>query len=488
MIALEANFSPDYLRYYGMLPLAVDHELQVACSGTLSPDVEAHLRDVFGRPIRTQPCDPDALQRAIAASFDGAAERYAAGEDDERLDIDGGTSVADARDLALQPPVIRLVNTIIRDAVRARASDVHFEATSSDMSVRIRVDGVMSALQSPARQMQAAIVSRVKLLADLDIAEQRRPQDGRFRMLLNEAALDVRVSTVPTLHGESVVLRLLREDGEAATLESLGLPAKARQALTELVSRSHGLLIATGPTGSGKTTTLHSLLSRRANGREKVITVEDPVEYQVPGVTQVPVIKAAGMTFASALRGILRQDPDVVMVGEMRDRETASIAAQAAMTGHLVLSTLHTNDALSAVARLHDLGVDPFLMASTLMGVLAQRLVRVLCAHCRAPGGGALRIHSATGTEWIQTPSSFVATGCDECRGSGYKGRTGIYELLSVSAPMQELLARSAAPHELRALAESEGLQRIQLDAAAKVAAGITSVDEVQRVLGEGSS
>lgn len=487
-LALESNFSPEYLRYYRVLPLSVGDELRVAVHGDIQPDVEEHLARVFGRPLRKEHCELDALQRAIAASFDGTEVKRQAGVNDESDESDGGTSVADARDLALQPPVIRLVNTIIRDAVRARASDVHFEATPSGLSVRIRVDGVLHALSAPDRQMQPAIVSRLKLLADLNIAEQRRPQDGRLRMRLNEAELDIRISTVPTLHGESVVLRLLRTDTDAATLESLGLPRQTESLLADLVSRSHGLLIATGPTGSGKTTTLHALLSRRATGREKVITVEDPVEYQVPGVTQVPVIAAAGMTFASALRSILRQDPDVVMVGEMRDRETAAIAAQAAMTGHLVLSTLHTNDALSALARLQDLGVEPFLMASTLIGVLAQRLVRVLCTACRERGSGIELIPADTEGGWLHVPSSYSAAGCNECRGSGYRGRTGIYELLPVTSAMRELLARAPTPHELKHLAEVEGMRGIQFDAVTKVAAGITSADEVRRVLGGGSA
>ncbi|MBK6456940.1 MAG: type II/IV secretion system protein [Gemmatimonadetes bacterium] len=461
----------------------------MAYHGDLQRDVEEHLAIVFGRPLHKEYCELDTLQRAIAASFDGTEVKRSLGSENESDESDGSTSVADARDLALQPPVIRLVNTTIRDAVRARASDVHFEATPSGLSVRIRVDGVLHALSPPDRQMQPAIVSRFRqLLADLNIAEQRRPQDGRLRIRLNEAELDIRVSTVPTLHGESVVLRLLRTDTGAATLDSLGLPRQTQDVLADLVSRSHGLLIATGPTGCGKTTTLHALLSCRATGREKVITVEDPVEYQVPGVTQVPVIAAAGMTFASALRGILRQDPDVVMVGEMRDRETAAIAAQAAMTGHLVLSTLHTNDALSAVARLQDLGVEPFLVASTLIGVLAQRLVRVLCTTCRQRGSGTVLVPAAPEAGWLDVSPFYSARGCDECRGSGYRGRTGIYELLPITSAMRELLARSAAPHELKHLTEVEGMQRIQLDAAAKVAAGITSADEVRRVLGGGSA
>ena len=290
---------------------------------------------------------------------------------------------ADARDLANQPPVIRFVNLLIREAHDARASDIHLEATSSGMVVRLRVDGVLCDAPAPPVPLQRAVTSRIKLLAELDIAERRKPQDGRIRARLEERELDLRVSTVPTLHGESVVLRLLDQGGRPVTLDELGMTHEGLERIRHLCERPHGIVLATGPTGSGKTTTLYAALQLRETGSEKVITVEDPVEYHLPGVTQVPVNTKAGVTFAAALRSLLRQDPDVMLIGEMRDHETAAIAVQAAMTGHLVFSTVHTNDAISALTRLADLGVEPYMVAATVEGILAQRLVRRICPECR---------------------------------------------------------------------------------------------------------
>lgn len=484
-LALSELLTPDYLRYYGILPIErTNVALRVIATGGIDADVAAHLVETFQLPLSVEPVPRAELDRAISLSFDGrvalaeslSGDTYATEQD---------SAVADARDLALQPPVIRLVNTLIRDAIRARASDVHFESTTDGLTVRIRVDGVLAHHASPPRSLAAATVSRLKLLADLNIAEHRRPQDGRVRLRLDDSQVDVRVSTVPTMHGESVVLRLLAASTGSHDLDVLGVPAEVRPALMSVAGRTHGLLIATGPTGSGKTTTLHALLTMRATGREKVITVEDPVEYQVDGVTQVPVIAAAGMTFATALRSILRQDPDVVMVGEMRDRETAAIAAQAALTGHLVLSSLHTNDAASAITRLLDIGLEPFLISSTLQAVLAQRLVRKLCPHCRTRGVGEEPLPGDGRGSWVRAPNFYTSKGCDQCRATGYHGRTGIYELLLVTPALRTMLATSVAPEELREAAESRGMCTMYAHAAALVRSGITSPAEVRRVLGE---
>ena len=334
------------------------------------------------------------------------------------------------------------VNLLIREAHDARASDIHLEATREGLRVRLRIDGVLTELPSPPRGLQAAVVSRIKLLAELDIAERRAPQDGRIRVRLESRELDLRISTVPTLYGESVVLRLLDRGGRPVSLEELGMSPETLEEFRRLASRAHGIILATGPTGSGKTTTLYAALGLRDPGAEKIITVEDPVEYHLGGVTQVPVHAKAGVTFAAALRSILRQDPDVLMVGEMRDTETAGIAVQAAMTGHLVFSTLHTNDAISAMARLTDLRVEPYMVAATVEGVLAQRLVRRICPDCRErykPDPGVLSLLTTEPPDDVLLERG---AGCASCRQTGYRGRTGIFELFCVTEAVKQALTR----------------------------------------------
>jgi general secretion pathway protein E len=480
-LPLAERFSIDYLQQYRILPLECDDlTLRVAIAGEPDEDVGAHLEQTYGKPAAYVRVAPIELDHAIASAYapnEASLRSDAAGDDPS-------DSISDARDLATQPPVIRLVNILIRDALRARASDLHFEATERGLVVRMRVDGVMSTVGSPDRSYQAAVISRLKLLAELNIAEQRRPQDGRMRLRFDDAALDIRVSAVPTLLGESVVLRLLNTSSGPLGLQALGLPRDLEAQLGQLVRQNDGLLLATGPTGSGKTTTLHSALMLRTTEREKIITVEDPVEVLVPGVTQVPVVAAAGVTFPSVLRSILRQDPDVVMVGEMRDRETASIAAQAALTGHLVLSTLHTNNAASAVTRLVDIGLEPFVIAATLRGVLTQRLVRRLCRECRTPGTTGELIPAADGSGWGVATSYFAAYGCEKCRHTGYLGRTGIYELLPVTSDVRRMIREGQDAEAIASSARSTGMRTLYEDAADKVASGVTSPAEVRRVLG----
>src|SRR4051812_31955742 len=360
-------FAAEYLTYYRMLPLELtaDH-LRVAVAGAPHDEALEDLRDSYGLPLELVTVEEAELQEAIRHTF-AASESVVELVRDlsagvEPLTDDRDDSTADVRDLVNQPPVIRFVNLLIREAHDAEASDIHLEATRDGLRVRLRVDGVLTELPSPPRGLQAAVVSRVKLLAELDIAERRSPQDGRIRVRLESRELDLRVSTVPTLYGESVVLRLLDRGGRPVKLEELDLSPEILPAFLKLIHKSHGIILATGPTGSGKTTTLYAALGLRHTTAEKIITVEDPVEYQLAGVTQVPVHAKAGVTFGAALRSILRQDPDVVMVGEMRDTETAGLAVQAAMTGHLVFSTLHTNDAVSALTRLIDLKVESYMI------------------------------------------------------------------------------------------------------------------------------
>src|SRR2546425_2484945 len=480
-------FEAEYLEYNSILPLEVaGNHLRVAGGGAPGVEVLEAFELSLGVPGEALPVSRDEL-------LDGIRRTYAAAESVVELvrDLDAELAppaasseegITDARDLANQPPVIRFVNLLIREAHEARASDIHLEATREALRVRFRVDGVLAELPSPPKGLQAAVVSRIKLLAELDIAERRAPQDGRIRVRLEERELDLRVSTVPTLYGESVVLRLLDRGGRPVGLEELGMAPETLDAFRRLAEKPHGILLATGPTGSGKTTTLYTALALRHRTAEKIITVEDPVEYHLEGVTQVPVNVKAGMTFAGALRSILRQDPDVLMIGEMRDGETAAIAVQAALTGHLVFSTLHTNDAPSAMTRLVDLKVEPYLTAATLEGVLAQRLVRKICPECREryqPDPSAVALLA-------QQPVGHVALergrGCAACRHTGYRGRTGVFELLIVSDEIKQALLKSPNVGALRGIAHAEGMTTLRQDGWRKVQAGITTVEEVLRV------
>lgn len=486
-LPLAESFEPAYLEYYGILPLEVDGEhLKVATDREPAAEVLEDLEQSFGVPLALIPVSNEELLDAIRRTF-AASESVVELVRDLDAEFSPGPDgaddgLADARDLANQPPVIRFVNLLIREAHEARASDIHLESTREGLLARFRVDGVLTDVPSPPKGLQAAVISRVKLLAELDIAERRAPQDGRIRVRLEERELDLRVSTVPTLYGESVVLRLLDRGGRPVALDELGMAPETLEPFRRLAERPHGILLATGPTGSGKTTTLYAALGLRRRTAEKMITVEDPVEYHLEGVTQVPVNTKAGMTFAGALRSILRQDPDVLMVGEMRDSETAAIAVQAALTGHLVFSTLHTNDAASAITRLVDLKVEPYLIAATLEAVLAQRLIRKTCPECREryhpdPGAVALLAHQPVGHVALER-----GRGCGACRQTGYRGRTGIFELLVVTEEVKQRLLQAPNASALRDLAEAQGMTTLRRDGWRKVQAGITTVEEVLRV------
>jgi type II secretory ATPase GspE/PulE/Tfp pilus assembly ATPase PilB-like protein len=430
------------------------------------------LSVAYGRPVVARPHSVEALQILIA--------RTAAGGDrpgPARQEPVEGALVSDIRDLANQPPVVRYVNLLLREGYEANASDVHLESTLGGLRARFRIDGVLVPALAPPPLLDAAVISRVKLLADLDIAERRRPQDGRIRMRLEERDIDIRVSTVPSTLGESVVLRLLDQGPRAVVLADLGLPAALLREVDRLARRPHGMILVTGPTGSGKTTTLYAALRLRDAAREKIITVEDPVEYAVDGITQVAVQRQAGVTFASVLRSILRQDPDVLMVGEMRDAETAELAVQAALTGHVVFSTLHTNDAVGAIPRLIDLGVPPYLVAATLDAVLSQRLVRRTCDRCREP-------YTPDVIPPIASAASVVFTrgaGCAHCRHTGYQGRVGLFELLLLTPEMRNAIAGGVAAGRLAELGGAGRMTMLQ-DGWAKAAAGITTIEEVLRV------
>ena len=481
-------YSADYLEYWRMLPLGLAGErLRIAVAGEPEPEALADFERTYRAPAELIEVEEAELQEAIRRTFTAAesvvelVRDLSAGAGDEPASESG--TATDARDLANQPPVVRFVNLLIREAHDASASDIHLDATREGLRVRVRVDGVLSELPSPPRALQAAVVSRIKLLAELDIAERRMPQDGRIRIRLESRELDLRISTVPTLHGESVVLRLLDRGGRPVTLTELGMAPLMLEQFESLARRPHGIVLATGPTGSGKTTTLYAALGLRHPTSEKIITVEDPVEYHLDGITQVPVHAKAGVTFGAALRSILRQDPDVLMVGEMRDGETATIAVQAAMTGHLVFSTLHTNDAISALTRLADLKVEGYMIAATIEGVLAQRLVRRICPECREryrpdPGAAAILAARPIGQVTLER-----GRGCPACRGTGYKGRTGIFELLVMTDELRQQLLAEPGLVPLRALAREQGMVTLREDGWDKVQAGLTTIEEVLRVV-----
>lgn len=478
---LAEGLSREFLLHHRCCPMerTSDGVVLVAVSPGAAIEALDDIGIAYRSAISTQDVTLEELERLVErittrSDRDIQLERDMEGDDETATDV---------RDLANQPPVVRYVNLLVRDAYDAGASDIHLEAMRSGLSARFRVDGVLvPALEAPA-ELHHAIVSRVKLLAELDIAERRRPQDGRIRVRLESRELDLRVSTVPTMFGESVVLRLLDRGGRPVALSELGMPAELLGAVERLASRPHGMLLVTGPTGSGKTTTLYACLSQRDQSREKIVTVEDPIEYQLVGITQVPVHRQAGVTFGAALRSLLRQDPDVMMIGEMRDAETAEIAVQAAMTGHFVFSTLHTNDAISAVARLLDLGVPEYLIASTLEGVLAQRLVRRVCDGCRTEYHPSVELIAQLVTRPVGRLALQHGVGCATCRGTGYRGRLGLFELVVVSDDLKDAITRRAGRAELRAIADGAGTASLRADGWRKVEAGLTTIDEVLRVV-----
>lgn len=400
----------------------------------------------------------------------------------------GGDDVRHLRELAEEAPVVELVNSLLAQAVEQRASDIHLEPDEHQFVVRFRIDGVLYARLQLPRERFNAVASRLKLISGMDIAERRLPQDGRLSVRASGQAMDVRASALPGVHGESIVLRLLPKERKDLGLERLGMASDHLALLGAWSREAHGILLVTGPTGSGKSTTLYATLAAADDGMKKIITVEDPVEFQLPRITQIQTHADIGLTFASALRSILRQDPDVIMVGEIRDRETAEIAIQSALTGHLVLSTVHTNDAIGAFTRLIDMGVEPFLVATPVKGLQAQRLVRRLCPHCARPAGHVLPAIAAEAAQWAtrvlsDAPAQWrEAVGCERCQHSGYRGRVGIYELIPVDEEMQQAVVAGASHAELKAMARARGCRFLREDGLLKAWQGVTSVEEVLRV------
>ena len=417
------------------------------------------------------------------------------GEDDsDRLIETLGEAVGDddieqLRDLASEVPVIRMVNLIISRAVESRASDIHIEPFEKELQLRYRVDGVLHNMDPPPNQLRAAVISRIKLMAKLNIAERRLPQDGRIKLKVLGKEIDLRVSTLPIMYGESVVMRILdKSNTDLIDLRRLGFPEDLYASICAMTSKPHGIFLVTGPTGSGKSTTLYSALKRINIPDRKIITIEDPVEYQMDGINQIQVNSQIGLTFSTGLRHIVRQDPDVIMIGEIRDLETAEIAIRAALTGHLVFSTLHTNDAPSAVTRLIDMGVEDYLLASSLIGILAQRLVRIICSHCKAPAQVAARSMVDSGFA-LDHEGEFVdvfrGRGCEACAHSGFESRRGIFELLDVDDDMRRVITTSPDSTVLKAQAEKNGMRPLRDDGWSKVLSGTTTPDEILRVTQE---
>ncbi len=482
----------DFLKLARMVPVKVDgHELIVAtadpmdlsrlhaielATGLTVRPVLAREKEISARieALYSSNYAPDGNSDAVAEPLEGI------GEDED---------VAHLRDMASEVPVIRLVNQMLVRALESRASDVHIEPFENQLKVRFRIDGILHEIESPPRQLKAAVISRLKILAQLNIAERRLPQDGRIKTRLAGKDVDLRIATVPTLYGESVVIRLLERGQIFTQLDALGFPPAPLARFDEMILKPHGMILVTGPTGSGKTTTLYGALQKINDPGKKIITIEDPVEYQLSGVNQIHVKPQIGLTFANGLRSIVRQDPDVIMVGEIRDSETAEIAVQAALTGHLVFSTLHTNDAAGAISRLLEMGVQDYLLSSSLLGVLAQRLVRRLCPSCRKPVPFTdiddIPPEIASSNNGAALSTVYEAVGCETCSGTGYLGRVGIFELLPVTSEICKIIVQRADAGAIRNLAVKQGMRLLRDDGWDKVSQGITTLAEVLRVTRE---
>jgi len=470
------GLSNRFLRQCRAIPVALaDNVLTIAMADPLDFETIAAVRSFSGLQVRSALAAEQEILDAIDRNYGESEQRtYAEGDDEQ-----AGADLEHLRDMASEAPVIRLVNAMIAEAIEKRASDIHIEPFEKEFRVRFRVDGVLFNQEPPPRELKAAIISRLKLMAKLNIAERRLPQDGRIKIKVVGREVDLRVSTLPTLYGESVVMRLLdRSAGDFYDLRRLGFDEHMLERMEHFTSLPHGIFLVTGPTGSGKSTTLYSALKRINLPDKKIITIEDPVEYQMDGINQIHVNPQIGLTFASGLRHIVRQDPDVIMVGEIRDRETADVAIRAALTGHLVFSTLHTNDAPSAITRLTDMGVENYLITSSLVAVLAQRLVRVICPHCKQPNGTVLSPEGESVLTWR-------GAGCPECNGRGYTSRVGIFEMMDVTDEIRKLIMKNADAGVLTRTARKNGMRNLREDGWRKIEDGVTTVEEVMRVTQE---
>ena len=474
----------EFVKRHRVLPLAIEEGvLHIATTQPGNEEVIEDIRLLSGLEVKESVAAETEILERMAECY-----QMTVGKMIENLSPDSGAAIEgrnlhDIEVMANEPTVINLVNLIISEALRERASDIHLVPFEQSVQLRYRIDGLLQEKPPPPKQLHAALVSRIKIMADMNIAERYMPQDSHIQIHHRGSRVDIRVGTLPTIYGEGMVMRLLEKTTKLLTPLELGLDADRAAVMSRLVEKPHGLFLATGPTGSGKTTTLYSILQGIYTTEKKILTIEDPVEYELPGVAQIPVRPSRNFTFATGLKAILRQDPDVVMVGEIRDSETAEIAIRAALTGHQVFSTLHTNDSTGAITRLLDMGVEAFLISSSLEGVLAQRLVRKICLHCKVESAVSASVRDRfeqLGGRHVEG-TFYTGRGCDECRGTGYRGRIGIFELLSVGSELREMILQKRSNALLKATAQRTMVTMHQ-DALQKAVAGITSLEEILRV------
>lgn len=478
----------DYVKSRRVLPIEErDGVLWVATSDPLAMEVLEEVRLKLGKEVRDRLTSDEVLDVAIDTTYHHTEESAnllfssLAEEESEKIEDGSGEGYDLLAQRASDSPVIRMLNVILTEAISQGSSDIHFEPLESSLSVRYRIDGVLQQRHTPPKDYQSQILTRIKVMARLDIAEQRLPQDGRIKLKMGARQIDFRVSTIPVVYGERIVLRILDKSNVLVGLDKIGMNPKTLDQFKGMISVSEGIVLVTGPTGSGKTTTLYSALSQINSSHINIMTVEDPVEYKLQGMAQIGVNPKIQLTFSTGLRHILRQDPDVIMIGEIRDRETAEIAIQAALTGHLVLSTLHTNDAPSALTRMVDMGIEPYLLASSVIGVLAQRLVRTICPKCKASyTPTAAELANVGLSESVQV--LYKGEGCDHCFGTGYKGRCGIYELMPVSSTIKRKLIDTADSNQLEQVAIEEGMETLRQSGAHLIQEGVTTTAEVLRV------
>lgn len=477
-----ALIPPDLAYKHHILPLSADAStIRVAVTNPFNVSIADDIRMVTGRSAEIVFANPEEIQRLVEEHYMRRMMADTTEDDIEILD-ESSEELGDLERMAREATVIKFVNLFLRQAVQEHASDVHVEPFEKDMRVRYRIDGVLHEMSSPPKKLQAAVISRLKIMASLDIAERRLPQDGRIKTKIAGREVDIRISTIPTLYGESVVLRLLDRSAMNYSMESIGMLPDTMKMMEKAISLPHGMVLVTGPTGSGKTTTLYAALQKAYSPEKKVITIEDPIEYQFDGINQIQVHPKIGLTFANGLRHILRHDPDIIMVGEIRDFETAEIAVHSALTGHLVFSTLHTNDAVGAVARLLEMGVEPFLVTSSVEALVAQRLVRTICPNCKEPYEASAGAMAKIGRNGWDSRTLYRGRGCDQCRHTGYKGRTGIYEMLLVDDSIRTLVLEQAPATAIAEVAIQHGMRTLREDGCLKVKSGITTIDEVVRV------
>ena len=484
------NLSEKFMRQYKFIPLSLeDNTLTIAISNPYDLYACDAVKMVTNYEVRINLAREEEILDAVGKLFNTDTSSMGRiiediGKDTDDLSLDDEGDVDHLKDLASEAPVIRLVNLLITRAIELRASDIHLEPFEGDFKVRYRVDGVLHDVEAPPTRLQAAVISRIKIMAKLNIAERRLPQDGRIKLRVLGKEIDFRVSTLPTMFGESVVLRILDRESVILDLEQLGFPGYDLTKFRDLIHRPYGIILVTGPTGSGKTTTLYAALNEINSPEKKIITVEDPIEYQLGGVNQVQVKASIDLSFANVLRSILRQDPDIIMIGEIRDAETAEIAIHSALTGHLVFSTLHTNDAAGAVTRLLEMGMENYLISSSMLGILAQRLVRVICPECKEVYTPEMGVMEELGVDQAQAKDLpiYKGAGCEKCAQTGFRGRRGIYELLMVNDDIRELILDKAASNVIKTKGRSNGMKTLREAGWDKVRSGMTTVSEVLRV------